>query len=130
MSNRGGTTNIYLLTLATGEVKRLTWADANEQLDGWSRDGKWVYFDSAVNNVGRQDDIFRVSADGGTPLEVSREVYLNEFQSAPSPDGKSIALIAKGLSNSQWWRNGHAHIDETELWLKPVAEGAPYTPRF
>jgi Tol biopolymer transport system component/C-terminal processing protease CtpA/Prc len=127
MSNRGGTTNIYLLTLATGEVKRLTWADANEQLDGWSRDGKWVYFASAVNDVGRQDDIFRVSADGGTPLEVSREVYLNEFQSAASPDGKSIALMAKGLSNSQWWRNGHSHIDETELWLKPIAEGAPYT---
>jgi len=127
MSNRGGTTNIYLLTLATGEVKRLTWADANEQLDGWSRDGKWVYFASAVNDVGRQDDIFRVSVDGGTPLEVSREVYLNEFQSAPSPDGKSIALMAKGLSNSQWWRNGHSHIDETELWLKPIAEGAPYT---
>ena len=127
MSNRGGTTNIYLLTLATGEVKRLTWADANEQLDGWSRDGKWVYFASAVNDVGRQDDIFRVSADGGTPLEVSREVYLNEFQSAASPDGKSIALMAKGLSNIQWWRNGHSHIDETELWLKPIAEGAPYT---
>jgi len=127
LSNRGGTTNIYLLTMATGEVKRLTWADANEQLDGWSRDGKWVYFASAVNAVGRQDDIFRVSVDGGTPLEVSREVYLNQFQSAPSPDGKSIALMAKGLSNSQWWRNGHSHIDETELWLKPIAEGAPYT---
>jgi tricorn protease len=127
MSNRGGTTNIYLLTLATGEVTRLTWADANEQLDGWSRDGKWVYFASAVNDVGRQDDIFRVSADGGTPLEVSREVYLNEFQSAASPDGKTIALMAKGLSNTQWWRNGHSHIDETELWLKPVAEGAPYS---
>jgi len=127
MSNRGGTTNIYLMTLATGEVKRLTWADANEQLDGWSRDGKWVYFTSGVNDVGRQGDIFRVSSDGGTPLEVSREVYLNEFQSAPSPDGKSIALMAKGISNSQWWRNGHSHIDETELWLKPIAEGAPYT---
>ena len=127
MSNRGGTTNIYLLTLATGAVQRLTWADASEQLDGWSRDGKWLYFDSAVNGVGRQDEIFRVSADGGTPLAVSREVYLNQFQGAPSPDGTKIALMAKGLSNSQWWRNGHSHIDETELWLKPLAEGAPYT---
>ena len=126
MSNRGGTTNIYLLTFATGAVTRLTWADANEVLDGWSRDGKWIYFTSAVNDVGRQGDIFRVSVEGGTPLEVSREVYLNEFQSAPSPDGSRIALIAKGISNSQWWRNGHSHIDETELWLKPVAEGAPY----
>ena len=29
-------------------------------------------------------------------------------------------LVAKGISSSQWWRNGHAHIDETELWLKPL----------
>ena len=28
--------------------------------------------------------------------------------------------MARGLSNGQWWRNGHSHIDETELWLKPV----------
>ena len=76
---------------------------------------------------GREDEIFRVSSDGGTPLAVSREVYLNQFQGAPSPDGTKVALMAKGISNIQWWRNGHSHIDETELWLKPVAEGAPYT---
>ncbi|HEX4319498.1 MAG TPA: S41 family peptidase, partial [Acidobacteriaceae bacterium] len=53
----------------------------------------------------------------------SRERYLSEFESAPSPDGKSVALCAKGISYSQWWRNGHAHIDETEIWLKPIADG-------
>ena len=73
-----------------------------------------------------QGDIFRVSSAGGTPLEVSHERYLNEFESAPSPDGQTIALMAKGLSSAQWWRNGHAHIDETEVWLKPVAESGKY----
>ena len=42
------------------------------------------------------------------------------FESAPSPDGTQVALLAKGISSAQWWRNGHAHIDETELWLKPL----------
>lgn len=126
-STREGPSNIYILTLATGEVRRLTYSDAGESLDAWSPDGKWIYFTSAVNDVGRQNDIFRVSADGGTPLEVSRERYLNEFESAPSPDGRTIALVAKGISSSQWWRNGHAHIDETEIWLKPVAAAAGYT---
>ena len=119
-STRDGPNNIYILTLATGQVTRLTFADAGEALDGWSADGKWIYFTSSKNDVQRQGDIFRVAATGGTPLEVSREQYLNEFESAPSPDGKTIALIAKGLSSSQWWRHGHAHIDETEVWLKPV----------
>ncbi len=124
-SNRDGFTNLYILTFATGEVKRLTYADANEALDGWSPDGKWVYFTSTQNDVQRQGDIFRVSATGGTPLEVSAERYLNEFESAPSPDGTSIALVAKGISSSQWWRNGGSHIDQTEVWLKPV-NGSAY----
>lgn len=119
-SNRDGFTNIYVLTFATGEVKRLTFADANETLDGWSPDGKWIYFASPAGDVQRQNDIWRVAAAGGTPLEVSRERYLNEFESAASPDGKTIALVAKGISNQQWWRHGHAHIDQTEVWLKPI----------
>jgi len=126
VSTRTGAGNIYVLTLATGELTRLTFSDRPDLLDGWSRDGKWIYFTSSVNDVAGQGDIFRVSSNGGTPLEVSHERYLNEFESAPSPDGQTIALMAKGLSSSQWWRNGHAHIDETEVWLKPVAESGKY----
>jgi tricorn protease len=126
VSTRTGAGDIYVLTLATGELMRLTYSDRPDSLDAWSHDGKWIYFTSAVNDVAGQGDIFRVSSAGGTPLEVSRERYLNEFESAPSPDGQTIALMAKGLSSAQWWRNGHAHIDETEVWLKPVAESGKY----
>jgi len=125
-SNRAGASNVYVLTLATGKLRRITYSDANEQLDGWSRDGKWLYISGPANDVARQNDVYRVAASGGTPLEVSRERYLNEFNSAPSPDGQSIALMAKGVSSTQWWRNGHSHIDEAELWVKPVAADAPY----
>jgi tricorn protease len=126
VSTRTGAGNIYVVTLATGELMRLTYSDRPDSLDGWSHDGKWIYFTSAVNDVAGQGDIFRVSSGGGTPLEVSHERYLGEFESAPSPDGQSIALVAKGISFAQWWRNGHAHIDETEVWLKPVAESGKY----
>lgn len=126
-STREGPPNIYVLTFATGEVTRLTFADATEQLDGWSRDGKWIYFSSPAADVGRQNDIFRVAATGGTPQTVSAEAFLNEFNAAPSPDGQSIAFAAKsGMASTQWWRNGHSHIDESELWLKPVAAKAPF----
>ncbi|MGH9596408.1 MAG: peptidase S41, partial [Edaphobacter sp.] len=126
VSTRTGAGNIYILTLATGELTRLTYSDRPDALDAWSHDGKWIYFTSAVNDVAGQGDIFRVSSAGGTPLEVSHERYLNEFESAPSPDGQTIVLMAKGLSSGQWWRNGYAHIDETEVWLKPVAESGKY----
>ena len=126
VSTRSGVANLYILSLANGVVTRLTFADSNEALDGWSRDGQWIYFTSGVNDVQRQGDIFRVRATGGVPLEVSSERYLNEFHGAPSPDGQAIALMAKGISNGQWWRHGSSHIDQTELWLKPIAAGAPY----
>ncbi len=125
-STRGGSANVYVLDLASGAITRLTFAEAAEELDAWSADGKWLYFASGVDDVSRLTDVFRVSAEGGTPLEVSRERYLAEFQAAPAPDGKAIALMARGISNSQWWRNGNSHIDDTELWLKPIAEGSPY----
>ncbi len=125
-STRNGSANLYVLTLATGQVRRITVSDANEMLDGWSRDGRWLYFSSNANDVARLNDVFRVPANGGTPLEVSRERYLNEFHAAPSPDGQTVALMAKGISSGQWWRNGHSHIDEAELWLKPLAASAPY----
>src|ERR1700722_4759993 len=126
VSTRTGSGDIYVLTLGTGELMRLTYSDRPDALDGWRYDGKWIYFTSAVNDVAGQGGIFRGPVVGGMPLEVSRERYLNEFESAPSPDGQTVALVAKGISFSQWWRNGHAHIDETEVWLKPVAEGGKY----
>src|ERR1700722_8029243 len=122
VSTRTGSGNIYVVTLATGELTRLTYSDRLDALDGWSHDGKWIYFTSSINDIAGQGDIFRVSVTGGTPLEVSHERYLNEFESAPSPDGERIALVARGISSTQWWRDGHAHIDETAVGLKRVAE--------
>jgi tricorn protease len=125
-STRGGSANIYVLDLASGAVTRLTYAEAGEELDAWSPDGKYLYFASGIDDVGRQSDIFRVSTAGGTPMQISREKYLAEFQAAPSPDGATLVINTRGLSNGQWWRNGTSHIDQTELWLKPVAEGGAY----
>ena len=125
-STRTGANDIYVLTLATGTLQRITFSDSAASLDAWSKDSQWLYFTSTANDVAGQGDIFRVHATGGTPLEVSRERYMNEFESTPSPDGQQIAFVAKGISSGQWWRNGHAHIDETELWLKPIASPAGY----
>ncbi len=126
VSTRTGGGDIYVLTFATGQLQRITYSDSPSSLDAWSKDGEWLYFTSSATDVGGQGDVLRVRATGGTPLEVSHERYLNEFEAAPSPDGRQIALVAKGISSSQWWRNGHAHIDETEIWLKPTAGEGGY----
>ena len=114
VSTRTGGGDIYVLTLSTGALKQLTFDDGAEVLDNWSRDGKWIYF-TATKQV-QLADIYRVSAAGGTPMEVSADVMMSEFQAAPSPDGQSVAFAARGIGSSQWWRHGHSHLDESEIW--------------
>ena len=127
VSTRTGGGDIYVLTFATGEVRRVTYDDGAEQLDGWSRDGKWLYFFSSAHELsGGMNDIYRVAADGGTAMAVSADRYANEFFSAVSPDGRTLALAARGTASGQWWRHGHSHLDEAEIWLRDLT--APDAP--
>ena len=118
VSTRTGGGDIYVLTLVTGDLKRLTFDDRMEQLDAWSRDGKWIYFSSPAHDVGNKNDLFRVSSDGGTPMLVSADRFTNEFQAAPAPDGSAVAFAARGTGDQQWWRHGHSHLDESEIWIR------------
>jgi Tol biopolymer transport system component/C-terminal processing protease CtpA/Prc len=117
ISTRTGNGDIYVLTLDTGDLKRLTFDDSNDQLDAWSADGHWIYFTSSSRGLGGMNDIYRVSIDGGTPMQVTADLYTNEYFSAPSPDGSAIAFTGHGVGFAQWWRKGHSHIDESEVWL-------------
>ena len=126
ISTRTGNGDIYVLDLATGALKRITFDDGFDQLDAWSRDGRWLYFSSTSHDISGMNDIYRVSAQGGTPMPVSDDRYTNEFFGAPSPDGHQLALTARGIASSQWWRKGHSHLDESEIWLMRDGESRTY----
>ena len=116
VSDRTGGGDIYLLMLANGDLRRLTFDDGNELLDGWSRDGQWIYYSSNSREIAG-NDIYRVRATGGMPMQVTADRFTNEFASAASPDGQSIAFTARGNGPGQWWRKGHSHLDESEIWI-------------
>ncbi len=121
VSTRTGGGDIYVLTFASGDVRRVTNDDGLDQLDGWSRDGRWLYFFSNGHELaGNMNDVYRVSAEGGTPMPVSGDRYANEFFSAASPDGRTLAITARGSASGQWWRRGHSHLDEAEIWLRDL----------
>ncbi len=117
MSTRSGNPDIYVLDLGASQTRRITFDDAAEHLDAWSRDGKWLYFSSTSHDIAGNNDLFRVSAEGGTPMPVSDDRYTGEYWAAPSPDGNALAFTARGMPAAQWWRRGHSHIDESEIWL-------------
>jgi Tol biopolymer transport system component len=126
MSTRTGNGDIYMLTLATGHLDRVTFDDVPEQLDAWSRDGKWLYFSSGSQDVNGMNDIFRVSAAGGTPMAVSADRFTQEYWSAPSPaDPNTLAFTGTGRTSTDWWRKGHSHIDESQIWLVHLSGESP-----
>jgi len=127
-SNRTGGGDIYILTFATGEVARLTFDDGNEQLDGWSRDGEWIYFSSTSHDIAGMNDVFRMRATGGTPMEVAADRYTNEYFANASPDGRAIAITARATASAQWWRNGRSHLDEAEVWIARDGDTPSYEP--
>ena len=128
ISTRTGNGDVYVLSLETGELRRVTFDDALDQLDNWSADGKWLYYSSSSRDIAGMNDIYRVPATGGTPTPASADRYASEFFAAPSPDGKTLAFSARGNGNSQWWRHGHSHLDESEITLR--REGTNGVPTY
>ena len=117
VSTRSGNGDVYVLDLGTGDTRRMTYDDTRELLDGWSRDGRWIYFSS---NSGEADsgsmDVWRISAAGGTPMPVTNEPVMYEYFAAPSPDGTRVAFVSSGFAHAQWWRKGHSHMDESQIF--------------
>jgi tricorn protease len=120
------------IDLASGDVRRLTHDSGSEELTGWSGDSQWVYFTSTGEDVGGMSDVFRVRASGGTPMAVAADRYETEFFAAPSRDEPGLLAIAtRGrMAQSQWWRNGHSHIDQSEIWTVREATTSGGVPTY
>jgi len=128
ISNRTGNGDVYMLTLATGDLKRLTYDDGAEVLSGWSRDSRMLYFQSTSRDIAGMNDIYRISITGGTPAVVTADRYANEFYGTPSPDGNTLAFSARGIASNQWWRKGSSHLDQAEIWLHRLNKKGAQSP--
>jgi tricorn protease len=131
LSQRAGNgMDIYLLDLANGQLRRVTWA-ASAMLNAWSADSKWIYFHSNSADISAHNDVLRVPVNGGTPMGVLEARYMTEYFAAPTPDGSRLAFLSGGvMAASQWWRNGHSHIDENEIWLATITKAANEKPVY
>src|SRR3954466_15270409 len=128
-STRTGGGDVYVMTIASGELSRLTFDDANELVTGWSPDSAWVYFQSNSHELSGVLDVYRVNVDGGTPMAVAADRYTTEYFASPAPAGDVVAITARANAGSQWWRNGHSHLDESEIWLVKTSGAVPsYSP--
>lgn len=127
VSTRSGNGDVYVLDVASNTVRRVTYDDGAEQLDAWSPDGQWLYFSSSSQDIAGMQDVYRVRATGGTPMRVAGDRYASEYWAAPAPDGRRLAITARGVTAGQWWRRGSSHIDEAEIWTVTVEARPTYT---
>src|SRR4051812_11777524 len=102
VSTRTGGGDVYVQQLATGALLRITFTEGPELLDGWSRDGKWLYYSMISGDIARMADIYRVRSEGGTPVPAIAERYVSEYFSAPSPVDDQIAFTLHGENFDRW----------------------------
>jgi Tol biopolymer transport system component len=82
-------THLYTLDLPSGKAQRLSSGKSAEFQPAWSPDGKWLTYVSWSSEGGQ---LWKISADGGTPVQLSKSlaVYSNPVF---SPDGTKIVLL-------------------------------------
>src|SRR3978361_896532 len=66
-SNQFGNNDVYVMPLAGGDIKQLTYHEANDQVDSWNWDSKSIYFTSNRYNSFSE---YKVSLTGGPPSRV------------------------------------------------------------
>ena len=69
-----GNADVFVLPLEGGEVRQITFHAANDQVEGWSWDSQWIYFNTNRTN----GSTWRVQATGGDPEEIVSH-YFNKI---------------------------------------------------
>ena len=90
-----GNPDIYVLDITSRQTKRLTTHRAIDTEGTWSPDGRYIYFTS--DRAGGPQ-IYRISANGGTPERVTFE---GSYNARPrlSPDGTRLAMVHNDRGN-------------------------------
>jgi tricorn protease len=118
-SSRTGQGDIYILPLRGGGVRRVTYHDAQSVVEDWSADGNEIYFSSLRDQQGSA--IYRVGADGGTPIPWISQPYEQLGNLSAAPDGRTLAF---NVIRDRWWRRGPNPYGGAEIWTVSSAADA------
>jgi tricorn protease len=118
-SDRWGGEDLFVMGADGRGVRRLTWHSADDELGGWTPDGGVLFSTRRTwAQVEWEDEIHRVSADGGTP---DRRLDAVGFAPTASPDGRFVVYVAGANRRSKVGYRGPADRD---LWLHDTRDGS------
>jgi len=116
-AERGGEYDIYTIPVAGGKETRLTNAPGLDDGPDYSPDGRFIYINSERTGLMK---IWRITPDGKTQEQVTRDDQWADWFPHPSPDGKWIAFLSY-LPDVK----GHPANQEVVLRVMPVEGGEP-----
>ena len=90
VTNRGGQEDVFVVEVATGEIRQLTNDAARDRGVAWAPDGRTIYFYS--QREGDKYEIFRINADGSNLGRVTKPGQSGWYPSV-SADGKKLAFF-------------------------------------
>jgi Tol biopolymer transport system component len=90
VTNRGVQEDIFVIEIATGEIRQLTNDTARDRGAVWSPDGQKIYFYSQRDE--NRYEIWRINADGSGLQRVTRTKGRSVWYPALSPDGTKLSF--------------------------------------
>jgi TolB protein len=108
-SRRNGYWDLYILSLANGEISRITDTPEYDGYPSWSPDGQWLAYESYMDG---QIDIFirSVMDPENAPIRLTEDPGINHSPHW-SPDGRRIAFVSTRSDEEEIWV---ANLDQTD----------------
>jgi tricorn protease len=119
-SNRDGNYDVFVIPVAGGKPKQLTFHSADDNVVGWNVDGTKVMFTSvrAKGVFPSVATLFEIAVSGGTEQPIPTDWGANGSYSA---DGKKLAFMRHP---AVWSRKHYRGSYAADLWVMDVSAGS------
>jgi tricorn protease len=117
-SNRYGNNDVFVIPAAGGTAKQLTFHSGNDEVVGWTRDGKAVVF-RASRGLGAFPNVatlHTIAIDGGQEQPLPTDWG---WSGSFSPDGKSLVF---NRHPSTWSRRHYRGSYAADLWVTNLTD--------
>jgi len=102
-STQNDNADVYVMPLAGGPVRQLTFHSTFDRVSGWSWDSKTIYFESGMQNDGTT---YTISREGGTPRRLFAHYFNRVHAVAEAPNGE-LFFNDTWESDNQAMRKGY-----------------------